>query len=293
MNHFHFPLSLSTLILAVFLISCSKTYEVRSVALQNKKDSISYSMGYMSGMQSSFYVVKDSTGQALLDFMHAYDDAVGGSLSRHNTAYQQGYQLGLGVKNFEQNGMYYRKMLPLNGPVLLQGFVNGLYVDSTQMTYSRAREIYNKDLFPKVYRNLLHQTIPAQQCPWNPVYIELSTISDTVSYMSGWINGIRIGEKLTADNRDSEIREYIEGLNAALQTQYANPGVAVRGVGLGCNYYNWSKKGKIGDVAVDIRPKYYYQGLINGLHQDTTMMTMPKAIAYMQENCSDLVPSNK
>lgn len=292
MKHQFIILSFLQFIIFTFF-SCSKTYEVRSVTLRSHQDSVSYAMGYMSGMQSSFYVLKDSTGQALLDFMHAYDDAADGSLSRKPEGYQQGYQLGLGIKNFEQKGMYLRKMLPMNGPVLLQAFVNGLYQDTTQMTQARASEVYHKDLFPKVYRNLLRQTIPAVKCPAAPAYIELSTVSDTVSYMSGWINGFRMGEKLTDENRENQIKEYMRGLNAALQTQYIHPSAATRGAGLGCNYHKWYTKGEIGDVKISINPDRYYQGLINGLHQDTTIMSMPQAIAYMQVACPELVPSKE
>lgn len=278
--------------IGALLTSCSRTYEVRTVALHSEKDSVSYSMGYMSGMQSSFYVT-DSTGQSLNDFMTAYDKAASGKFCRYGQAYMQAYQMGLGLKTFEQKGMYLRKTLPLNGPVLLQGFVNGMYLDSTQMTRSEAQELYSRSLFSRVYRNRLGQTIPATQCPKGKAYIELTTQWDSVSYMSGWINGIRIGEKLTDENRETQIQEQMAGVNDALQTNYSSPTAAARGLGLGLTFYKWQSTGKIGETEVSINPKIYYQGLINGLLQDTTLMTMPEAIQYIKMTRSDLFSLKK
>lgn len=280
------------ILLFALLTSCSRTYDVRVVNLKTQKDSVSYAMGYMSGMQSSFYV-KDTTGQSLLDFMTAYDNAAKGAFKHSSQTYMQAYQMGLGLKTYEQKGMYLRKTLPMNGPVLLQGFVNGMYLDSTQMTRSQAQDIYSRYLFLRVFRNRLSQTIPATQCPTSKAYIELLSQWDSVSYMSGWINGIRVGERLTDENREAQISEQIAGVNAALQTTYASPTAASRGLGLGITYYQWQSTGKVGQVEVSVAPKMYYQGLINGLHQDTTMMTMQNAISYMQSTRPDLVFSKK
>ncbi len=285
-------LTLYTLLLFALLTSCSHTYEVRTINLKTQKDSVSYAMGYMSGMQSSFFV-KDTTGQALVDFMTAYDMAAKGAFKNASEAYKQAYQMGLGLKNYEQKGMYLRKTLPMNGPVVLQGFVNGMYLDSTQMTRPQAQDIYNRYLFLRKNRNRLDQTVPATLCPTAQAYIELLSPWDSVSYMAGWINGIRIGEKLTDDNREAEIKDQMAGVNAALQTSYAFPSAAGRAVGLGITYYKWQSTGKVGQIEVSVVPKIYYQGLINGLQQDTTMMTMPHAIKYIKATHPELFSSKK
>lgn len=281
-----FILQSSLALWALLLFSCSKQYPVREVPLGTRVDSISYAMAYMTGQQAAAYT-NDTTGQYIVDYMSAYEYALKTS-SNNTAAYNDAYQMGLNIKEYERKGLYFRKGFPLLEPVLLQGYVNGLYMDSLIMNERTARTIYDEYKMKGSPYSRLDQSVLTKRCPAALASVALASNWDSLNYMVGWINGYRVVKNLPDSLRSSIVEESILGVQKALTTSYAIPTSAARGYGFGVSAAQWKKTGKIGPAQVVLNLDVFEQGLINGLHKDTTMMTMPKAIKYMRSVRSDL-----
>lgn len=281
-----FNLQSSIALLTLFLVSCTKQYPVREVSLNTKVDSVSYAMAYMTGRQAAVYN-RDSTGQAVIDYMSSFEQALQKSMSQ-SAAFRKAYSMGLTIKEYELKGVYFRKGFPLKEPVLLQAYVNGLYQDSTQMGEATARAIYEKYHLAGSPYSRLDQSVMTKRCPTSPAAVSLTTNWDSLNYMVGWVNGVRVTRNLPDSLQQGAIDGHILGLKQALRTSYAYPSMAARGYEFGTSTAQWKQTGKLGAAQVVLNLDVFQQGLINGLHQDTTMMTMPEAIKYMRSVRSDL-----
>lgn len=288
MNH-KSPITL-LLTCLLLLASCQK-YPVREVALNTRLDSVSYAMAYMSGRQDASYI-RDSTGQAICDYMASFDQAMKKAPLR-SPAFNEAYKMGLIVKEYEIKGLYFRKGFPLNEPIFLQAYVNGLYQDSTTMNEAVARKIYDYYKIKASPYSRLDMSVFSNDCPTAPAEVSLVTNWDSLNYMVGWVNGYRAVKNVPDSVRQATIQGHICGMKKALRTSYDFPSMASRGYGFGAATAQWQQSGRIRDMWIKVNPELFRQGLINGLHEDTTMMTMPQAIKYMRATRPDLFSNDK
>jgi len=115
--------------------------------------------------------------------------------------------------------------------------------------------------------------------------VELNSLNDSVNYTLGFINGYQIKSfQLRNDSSDATITEFISALDrgyngkteelSEIQTVGRNIGQAVRG---------FEKKGLVEMAAFTLNEKIFFQGLVNGLLHDTTMMQASEARGFFQE----------
>lgn len=117
---------------------CGK--KVATIALKSQMDSINYAFGVMNGQDIALYVLaSDSTDEDLNDFIKAVNK---GLKSKENNPQivAMGEQIGKTIKEQEADGLIGVPELVTDFALIKQGFINGLYKYTEQMTSEAAGE---------------------------------------------------------------------------------------------------------------------------------------------------------
>lgn len=262
---------ISVIILIAFAImGCTQT-GVQPVSLKSKRDSINYALGYIHGGISRNSLLNDTTGKALKTFMRTFDRPI-----HHSQSYRYGYQLGLGVLEFETQGLSHNPLWPVNEPLLLQGFISGYFGDTTIMTPQGVNQARNRaaTIHTKAWVTI-YDPVLAKRCPTTVQPVVMENKVDTLNYAFGWSNGYQSAEIFTKDTTFC-FDDYIAGINKALRQRPAYPAAIHAALRLA----NQPNKSEI-----------YRQALINGLQQDTTTMRFYDAAKYINETLPDRLPN--
>ena len=105
--------------------------------------------------------------------------------------------------------------------------------------------------------------------------VELTNENDSVNYAIGLLNGLQIKMYyLSNDSSDEAVAEFIDALDKAYQNKEEELSqVAQTGRQFGVSAKSFEKEGLAENKAWTLNEKLYFQGLVNALHGDTTMMT--------------------
>ena len=105
--------------------------------------------------------------------------------------------------------------------------------------------------------------------------VELSSESDSVNYAIGLLNGLQIKMYYLAnDSSDEAVAEFIDALEKAyLDKEEELSEVASSGRRFGSSVRTFATKGLAENEAWTLNGKLFCQGLVNGLYDDTTVMT--------------------
>ncbi len=119
---------------------------------------------------------------------------------------------------------------------------------------------------------------------YEPKTVALDSQIDSLNYALGYANGAQVKMYyLQGDSTHEGANEFLEALEKGYKgttkelTQAARAGESV-----GQAIKQMEETGLADKEAWTLNAKVFFQGLVNGLHHDTTMMTVPTAQSYFQ-----------
>ena len=114
--------------------------------------------------------------------------------------------------------------------------------------------------------------------------VALNNESDSINYAIGLLNGLQIKMYYLAnDSSDEAVAEFIDALEAAyLDKEEELSEIAETGRRIGASVKNFEKNGLAENAAWTVNEKLYFQGMVNGLFEDTTMMSKEAAETYFR-----------
>ncbi len=124
--------------------------------------------------------------------------------------------------------------------------------------------------------------------------IALSNQNDSLNYALGLANGAQVKMYyLRGDSTDAPVVEFMDALvkgyeGAAKEISQ----IARTGESIGQAIRQMESKGVADNAAWPLNEKIFFQGLVNGIHHDTTMMTLNVARDYFQSNYSAAAPKD-
>jgi FKBP-type peptidyl-prolyl cis-trans isomerase FklB len=112
--------------------------------------------------------------------------------------------------------------------------------------------------------------------------VNLANETDSINYAVGLLNGLQIKTYYLAnDSSDEAVAEFIDALeNAYLEKEEKLSDIAQSGRQLGSSIKALEKTGLAENPAWTLNEKILLQGLVNGLLDDSTMMSADEAQAY-------------
>ena len=115
--------------------------------------------------------------------------------------------------------------------------------------------------------------------------VALNNETDSINYAVGLLNGLQIKMYyLTNDSSDEAVAEFIDALeNAYLDKEEKLSEVAQAGRQIAASMKAFEKSGLAENPAWTLNEKIYFQGLVNALLEDTTMMHPDKAQEFFME----------
>ena len=113
--------------------------------------------------------------------------------------------------------------------------------------------------------------------------VVLTNQTDSVNYALGLLNGLQVKMYyLSNDSSDETVAEFIDALeNAYLDKEEQLSEVAEAGRQFGSSVKMFEKNGLAENKAWTLNEKLFLQGLVNALYDDTTVMAMDEAEAFL------------
>ncbi len=283
---------ISLVVLCMAMVSCGHSYEAKSVALNDRTDSLNYALGYLNGAQIKMYYLANDSDKAVIDeFMDALSEGY-----EKNETLSQVEQMGLGmataVKQMEKTGLAENPRYPINEKAFFQGIVNGIHCDTLMMTANFAREYYQTKLMAAYTDTLYHggRKVVKSSCPGKVKQIGLSSLVDSISYAFGYVNGDGIRQNvLVNDSTGKDFKALVKSVNKGLSLRQINPEMAQMGKSIGSTIRRQADEGQlIGMEGVDTRFELIKQGFVNGFYNDTVLFTVSAADDYLRHTVNEI-----
>lgn len=270
------------LLAAVALISCGNSYKAQDATLTNETDSINYAIGLINGLQIKMYLLSnDSSEETVAEFIDAMDKAYLDKEEELNDIQREGRQIGSAFKGFETKGLAERKEWTLNEKALLQGFVNGLYKDTSIMTIDEAEPLVIS--YFQGQKEVPEGKTVTAKCPTKAKAIELKDAIDTLNYAFGFANGTQIASYLLAeDSTGEDTKEFIDNVIIGMKENIRNPQLVNTAQTIGRSIREQEPVGLLGVEGLETNYDLIKQGFINGLNNYTEQMDMQSASQYVE-----------
>lgn len=278
--------------LCTAMVSCSHSYEAKSVALGDATDSINYALGFLNGAQIKMYYLANDSNKAVVDeFINSLSEGYENK-QKPSEIEQIGMNLGIAIKQMEKKGIADNPRYPINEKMFFQGLVNGIYQDTVMMTPNHAREYYQKRLM-SAYTDTLSRgnlKVVKAKCPSKVKQLQFETMMDSICYAFGLVNGDGLRQNvLTNDStREKDIKSLVKAINEGLSLRQINPEMAQMGKNIGSTIRQQENDGLLGINGLETRFELIKQGFINGFNNDTTILTLPSADAYLRSAINEL-----
>ena len=208
-----------------------------------------------------------------------------------NDIQREGRQIGSAFKGFETKGLAERKEWTLNEKALLQGFVNGLYKDTSIMTMDEAEPLVIS--YFQGQKEVPEGKTVTAKCPTKAKAIELKDAIDTLNYAFGFMNGSQVKSYLLAnDSTGDDFDEFIDNVNKALKQNVRNPQMVSIGKNIGKAIREQEPVGLLGIEGLETNYDLIKQGFINGLYNYTEQFDMQSANTYVEETINNIKYGN-
>jgi FKBP-type peptidyl-prolyl cis-trans isomerase FklB len=115
--------------------------------------------------------------------------------------------------------------------------------------------------------------------------VPLNNETDSVNYAIGLLNGLQIKMYyLSKDSSDQAVTEFIDALEESYMNKEEELTETQRaGRQLGTSVKAFEKEGLAGNAAWTLNEKIFFQGFVNALYEDTTVMNEEIAEAYLMQ----------
>ena len=267
---------------ALAMLSCGNSYKAQDATLTNETDSINYAIGLINGLQIKMYLLSnDSSEETVAEFIDAMDKAYLDKEEELNDIQREGRQIGSAFKGFETKGLAERKEWTLNEKALLQGFVNGLYKDTSIMTNDEAEPLVIS--YFQGQKEVPEGKTVTAKCPTKAKAIELKDAIDTLNYAFGFANGTQIASYLLAeDSTGEDTKEFIDNVIIGMKENIRNPQLVNTAQTIGRSIREQEPVGLLGVEGLETNYDLIKQGFINGLNNYTEQMDMQSASQYVE-----------
>jgi len=123
--------------------------------------------------------------------------------------------------------------------------------------------------------------------------VELTSMNDSVNYALGLVNGMQLKSyQLANDSSKEAIAEFITALDRAYNGKIEELSeIATVGRNIGQAVKGFETKGLVDNAALAVNEQLFFQGLINGILKDTTMMAPDVARLYIQTKMQTIRPN--
>lgn len=278
---------------AVAMISCGNTYTAKNAALGGKIDSLNYALGLVNGAQIRMYYMQQDTSAAMVDeFMEALTAAYEGKTEEKTDAQRVGENIGYTAKQFETKGLAEKKEWGYNGKVFLQALVNGLYgekapaADSVETNWG---EWFQQQYYAAQPDSTQKPKYVKASCPAKAKQLKLKTLSDSLNYALGWLNGEQISAQVIgADTTGTAKKAFINAVNTGLKSGKHNPQLIGMAENIGKTIAEQEETGLLGVEGVPTLFSLIQQGFTNGLSGYDKQMTMQEAGEYVNKTLDEL-----
>lgn len=117
---------------------------------------------------------------------------------------------------------------------------------------------------------------------------QLATLNDSINFALGVLNGTQFKTYyLRNDSTPETVAEFIDALQAGYDGSVPELSETARiGMSIGASISQNEKNGLADNPAWTLNEKLFFQGLVNGLNQDTTVMDPVEARQFFQEQYS-------
>lgn len=123
--------------------------------------------------------------------------------------------------------------------------------------------------------------------------VELADKKDSLSFALGMVNGDFLSKQLFAEGVvDAEAAELVDALDEGFNRDIDKevPRYEELGRQIGCYFASMGDKGLNGNPRWRVNEKLIFQGIINGLYEDTLMISREAAEKYMREKMQAMRP---
>ena len=274
---------------AMAMISCGNSYKAQDAVLSNETDSVNYALGLLNGLQlKQYYLAKDSSDEAVTEFIDALDKAYMDKEEQLNDVQQAGRQIGTSVKTFEKDGLAGNKSWTLNEKIFFQGMVNALYEDTTVMPKEMA-ETYIMNKYQKsMGGDQEGGKAILSKCMKKAKTIKLENELDSLNYAFGMMNGNQIRTYVLADDSTgTAVEEFIDNVNIGIKQNVRNPQIVQIAKNIGKAIREQEPVGLLGIAGLETNYDMIKQGFINGLYNYTEQMDMQSANQYVDAVVSE------
>ena len=263
--------SLLAIVAAVAMVSCSNTYEGKSVELTNMNDSINYALGLVNAngiMMQQFRTIDSAEHKAATTaFM---DGLIKGYESKEEkeepTEIQSVAQnIGFAVKDMEKSGLANNPAWALNEKLFFQGLVNSLYEEHYDWNPDSASTFFRTE-YQKSSAEPGADLKPVKgKCPTKPANVTLKSNLDSINYAFGLLNGQQILMYVISGDTTGTAKEtFLKELNKVLKDGQKYPQLAKIGEQIGGQIKAQEATGLIGIETLTTDFELIKQGFING-----------------------------
>ena len=289
-------ISILAIIAAVAMVSCSNTYEGKTVELTNLNDSVNYALGIVNanGIKMQHFRGIDSTEYkaATTAFMDGLTKGYEGQAKDENSDQAEiknvAQQIGFAVKDMEKSGVANNPAFTLNQKLFLQGLVNGLSDEELEWKPEDAGRYFQDQYQTAGEAPEGAKVVKASKCPKKVEEVKLANMLDSVNYAFGLLNGYQIKQYVLAgDTTGTADKVFIDEVNATLKSNQKYPQLSKIGEQIGQQIKNQEATGLIGIEALATDFELIKQGFVNGFldYGDWEPMS---ANMYIQEAVNEL-----
>lgn len=285
--------SILVIIAAVAMVSCSNTYEAKTVELTNMNDSVNYALGLVNahGIKMQQFRNIDSTeyNAATTAFMDGLCKGYEAKeQAEHSEIQSVAQNLGFAIKDMEKSGLANNEAWTLNEKLMLQGLVNAIYGEFYEWPADSASK-YFRDQYQKSSDVAKSEDKPIKsKCPTKPAEPKLKNQLDSINYAFGVLNGQQVAMYvLSGDTTGNGKGEFVSELNKVLKDKQAYPALAKIGEQIGSQIKQQEATGLIGIEALPTDFELIKQGFINGFNEYGDWDAM-MANTYIQEAINEI-----
>lgn len=274
-------------IAALAMISCGNTYTAKQVVLNDVQDSLNYAWGQGYGEYIHMrYLGQDSLHEAIPEFIEALERGYNGKIEELSEVATIGQNIGQSIKENEKNGLANNAAWTLNEKLLFQGMINGMSEDTLVMTNEEASRYFQQQyqVYMAGQEDAANENkVVRAKCVDKVAQVTLGNKLDSLNYAFGMFQGSQIKHYiLTNDSDGTQRKELIANINLGLKSSIKFPQAVKMAEQIGKDLKDHEAEGFMGIETINYNFELIKQGMINGLSEDTCMMTGAQANEYLQ-----------
>ena len=287
-------ISLLAIIAAVAMVSCSNTYEAKTVELTNVYDSVNYALGLVNANSIKMQQFRSIDSTEYKAATNAFMDGLvagyeGEAKEEPSEVVNVAQNVAYNVQEMEKSGVAAVKSWTVNEKMFFQGLINAMLDENLCWTADSARDYFQTQYQSNsgVVEEVTGKVVKAK-CPKKSEAVELKNQLDSINYAFGLLNGEQIRLYiLSGDTTGTAFDEFVTELNNTLKAGKKYPMLRNLGERIGGQIKEQEETGLVGVPGLVTDFELIKQGFINGFLDygdwDAMMANM-----FIQESLNEL-----